>query len=506
MMLLAVMLGASFFSHAQNYEDVLRYSQKYYQGTARSFGMANAIGALGGDFTAIGINPASTGLYRRPEFTISADLNHQHSTAAYLANVSHDERYNLAISNLGLVVADVKTDDNGKPLKKGWISVNYALGFNRTNNFSGHVDMEGTNTQNSVLNAYAQQANTAGYNGGGAYPSQLDPYSFAYMAWYTNLIQLPNSNDSSHYTEVFNNPNFYDKNFKKVYQTDRILTTGAMNDITFSIGGNYSNRIYLGANILVPTVGYHYERDFTELNTSDSAVAYRSAQQKELLHTSGVGISAAFGVIYRFTDNFRGGLAVQVPTFYALHDQYSYELDAYYVGAYSQYDATYKTEDAFFSYKIITPARFTVSGAYLFGKQGLISADYELANYGSGRINTNYEGDLAKNNAIQQVLATGNNFRIGGEYRTGALSLRAGFAAYGPGYKSSLAPSGYGDWARILSLGAGLRSEDYFLDFGYQNQLTSYFHLPYALAHQDVSGATIKDDRGSFIVTLGSRF
>ncbi len=42
--------------YAQTADDALRYSQQHYTGTARSMAMGGAFGALGGDFSSIGIN------------------------------------------------------------------------------------------------------------------------------------------------------------------------------------------------------------------------------------------------------------------------------------------------------------------------------------------------------------------------------------------------------------------------------------------------------------------
>ena len=43
----------------QNMDDALRYSRLFYQGTARFNGMSGAFTALGGDVSAIGLNPRS---------------------------------------------------------------------------------------------------------------------------------------------------------------------------------------------------------------------------------------------------------------------------------------------------------------------------------------------------------------------------------------------------------------------------------------------------------------
>ena len=55
---LSIALLLQYFATAQNMVDALRYSSTQINGTARSGGMGNAFGSLGGDFTSVSINPA----------------------------------------------------------------------------------------------------------------------------------------------------------------------------------------------------------------------------------------------------------------------------------------------------------------------------------------------------------------------------------------------------------------------------------------------------------------
>ena len=51
------------------------FSQTFYEGTARTAAMGNAFTALGGDIGALSLNPASSGIYKYSEFSISPSLN-----------------------------------------------------------------------------------------------------------------------------------------------------------------------------------------------------------------------------------------------------------------------------------------------------------------------------------------------------------------------------------------------------------------------------------------------
>ena len=64
----------------QSADDACLFSQTYYQGTAKALGMSNALGAVGGDMTAVCINPAGMGLYRSHEITASLNLMDNYHT------------------------------------------------------------------------------------------------------------------------------------------------------------------------------------------------------------------------------------------------------------------------------------------------------------------------------------------------------------------------------------------------------------------------------------------
>ncbi len=61
---------------AQNVDDALRYSQIFYNGTARFTSMGGAFTALGGDISTLNQNPAGIGLFRSSEIAISPQLHY----------------------------------------------------------------------------------------------------------------------------------------------------------------------------------------------------------------------------------------------------------------------------------------------------------------------------------------------------------------------------------------------------------------------------------------------
>ncbi|MCT9925374.1 hypothetical protein N7272_14545, partial [Enterococcus faecalis] len=61
--------------YAQGEADAIRYSRTELGGSARFRSMAGAFGALGGDFSAIGQNPAGLGIFRSSEVSATIDFS-----------------------------------------------------------------------------------------------------------------------------------------------------------------------------------------------------------------------------------------------------------------------------------------------------------------------------------------------------------------------------------------------------------------------------------------------
>ena len=58
-------------SHSQSIDDIIRVSSYYNDGTARFNAMGGAFASLGGDLSAISINPASSSIFTYNEFGIT---------------------------------------------------------------------------------------------------------------------------------------------------------------------------------------------------------------------------------------------------------------------------------------------------------------------------------------------------------------------------------------------------------------------------------------------------
>ena len=82
----------SFMVNAQYADDALRFSQVYYQGTARSMALAGSMGAIGADFLSASTNPAGMGLYRSGVYSISPEVSTTMASSVYNGDLSNDSR------------------------------------------------------------------------------------------------------------------------------------------------------------------------------------------------------------------------------------------------------------------------------------------------------------------------------------------------------------------------------------------------------------------------------
>jgi len=132
---------------AQDEIDALRYSQTNFGGTARSMGLSGATGALGGDFGSLPNNPAGIAVYRRNEFTFSSYINNTQTKSSFIANNTSANKYNVGLSNIGLVLSS-------KEQGSKWKMFSLGFGYNSIANFHTKTYYAGFNRDNSLLDNF----------------------------------------------------------------------------------------------------------------------------------------------------------------------------------------------------------------------------------------------------------------------------------------------------------------------------------------------------------------
>ena len=158
-LLLSMFIAAASSASAQDSYDAQTLSQSDLNGTSRFVGMGGALGALGGDISVMGTNPAGTGLYRKSDaaFTISGVF-------AGDGAMGHDGS-RMSFDQGGLLVAF----DMDNPSGQGLQYVNFGVNYQKKRNFLSnlHTSIGGLNNTFSQTFQMADMANAAMFDARG---------------------------------------------------------------------------------------------------------------------------------------------------------------------------------------------------------------------------------------------------------------------------------------------------------------------------------------------------
>ena len=132
-----------FYISGQNILDVYNASTSFYQGTAKSMAMGNAMSAVGSDFSSMSINPAGLGLFRSNSFVITPSIYNTYTKDNYNGTLSGDTKSKLSFNNFGIVCVE---PEQNKVYRTTW-----AIGMNRVNNYNNDIYITGHNADNSLI-------------------------------------------------------------------------------------------------------------------------------------------------------------------------------------------------------------------------------------------------------------------------------------------------------------------------------------------------------------------
>lgn len=436
---------------AQNPYEILRYSETTFLGSSRGRALSGAFGALGGDFTAIGVNPAGVGVYRANEFMITLGVQGKTNFSGYGNQETDDLRIRPNIPNLGFVFTKLFQNDKGQYTKGKWRSFNFAIGVNRTADFNENRYWESNEQQQSILPALANELN-------GINPGQISlgtASTEAVMAWQAYLIN-PLPSDTTSYSSLTDN--------RLVTQKITSEVSGGISEISMTFGGNYYDKLYFGAYFGIPILNYTEKITHQELNEESDYTGFNDFKMNQTLSTFGVGFNAKVGLLYRVNNYFRLGASIHSPTIYGIEDEYSGDIS-------SNLDTTgytYETPDGNFEYNMSTPWKANASAAVMFGKYGFFSVDYEYVDYRKARYYFDSEFSSFQNTINQDIgdIATNaSNIRAGLEIAIKQMRFRGGYAIFG----SPLAGESFlgKNSAQMASGGFGLRFKKMYVDFSY---------------------------------------
>jgi hypothetical protein len=473
---LSLLTVSGFKANAQDEMDALRYSFITPMGTARSMGFGSALGSVGGDFTSLSVNPAGLGIYRRSEFMFTPSVKFNKVESQYLNGVEEENYEKFNFNNIGVVFT--RSEKGRRYDREQWKAVSFAIGFNRLADFNRRYTygglMKGTSAT-SFSQVFIQDEKL--------YPGSIsDNTTLASLGYETYLINPDTTNPLNPFTSVVNLT-------KGVNQFRSVKEKGGINELVLSLGGNYQEKLMIGATLGIPILRYKRENFFEETAaTSDALDSFGYFRFNESLRTEGSGLNFKLGIIFKPVDNFRFGVAIHTPTWYRLSDVYNRSLTAnteQYQGVLSASNPENR-----FEYNLLTPWRTILSATGMMGQVGFITADYEYVSYNSSRFNfEDYPAaEAATNKAIKEAYQGASNFRLGVEARMDNFFIRGGFGLYGSPYKNSESNTNRMDY----STGIGYRTNSFFMDLAFVYSQYNQYETPYSLPYIGVSAPTAK--------------
>ena len=413
------------------------YSSSDFGGTAKFNSMAGSMGALGGDLSAITINPAGTGVFISGD--VSATLSVQNNkNNSNLFGSSFESSYTN--TNLGQIGGVVSFDTgNTSP----WKFVNLAFNYS-TKNLEDYVQTPG----NSSIKEAVQ------YESGGTTVNDFLVY----------------------------NGHAYDR-------------TGTASNLNVSLGGNYENKIYVGAGLNFKTAELE-QLDFFQYQLQNLGEYANYHKQYTPYRESSNGFSASVGIIGKINNKIRLGAAIESPTFWNLtrtYTEYGFNSNNNVIS--DIFDETRR---------LTTPMKLTLSGALVASKNFAVNIDYTM---GVTKPKYKVEGSAEQqlNDYFSSDYKNTSDFRIGAEYRMAGFRLRGGYGIEANPFDASSFKSFnsggtsenrsfsslYIGKRQTLAGGLGYDFKSFYIDAGIQSITSTYDNEFY---------------RGDYAVTLDNGF
>ncbi len=486
--------------NAQNIVDGLRYSQENTTGTARFNAMSGAFGALGGDLSAIAINPAGGAVFLRNEANISAGVRDTDNETLYFGTFAKSLKSDVNLNQVGGVFVFDNADETSN-----WKKFTLGINYNNTQNFDNELFIAG-NGNNSIADFFLNQAQGIPLNLLQLQGSESisDLYSYlgetqgtaaqnAFLG-YQGFIFDPADPNNSNNTEYISNvaPGSFNQEYV-------LLSDGYSGKYTVNLATQYTDDFFFGINLNSHVIDYRQSTYLSEINNNQGSTVNQIGFENNL-SVLGSGFSAQVGAIAKIADNFRVGLTYDTPTWFNISEETT------------QYLETQRTVDGQTSTAVIdpnalniyedfnlkTPGKLAASAAYVFGKSGLISFDYSYKDYSEIKFKPTSDPAFATENSfISNTLQSSSTFRIGGEYRLDEVSLRAGYRFEESPYENKQLM----DDLNGYSLGVGYSFGNYYIDASFISTEQERQQQLYNIGLTD--SALVNTINNSFVFTFG---
>lgn len=526
----ALVLSAGLY--AQTVYDITPIMTTELNGTARFVGVGGAMGALGGDMTTMGTNPAGIGIYRSNDVAVSMSYNDVQSKGTFNGMTTKDSRSRLSFDQIGFVYSN--KIGNNTSLR----FVNFGFNYRKLNNFNKRFAMQGNMEGASQTGYMAYQTAQSG----ATFDSFIDMISLpgneeykAYedenLGWLsvmggrTGLVDAASDAEGDY---------FY--GWDGDYASYRSETKGGVNAYDFNVSFNVEDRFYFGLTVGAYDVDYSrysvYGEDLYRTSGAGDLAASYSFENWYKADGSGVDVKLGFIVRPFEYSPLRLGLAIHTPTWYSLTESYSARLRSEYdmmnggTNEIERYNAETDSYDGWGGnvvndYELTTPWKFNLSAGYTIGSSVALGAEYEYADYSSAKLKNGdgYEDSymVTQNSFIKEDLKGVHTLRLGVEAKPiPEFSVRAGYnfssAMYNKGAYKELSPYttrtdtqyANGLATHTFAVGLGYRLSNFYADMAYvySTQKSDF----YSFDDESLPATKMKDDKSRVLLTLGVRF
>ena len=520
-------VAANTFGQDNNLDALSKlFSQSNPSGTARFQALGGNHAALGADVSSASGNPAGLGFYTRSEFSFTPAFQSTSNGSTYItSNKTTGNSDNFNIANIGVVFGGQQP-----AYREGWRG-NFAITYSRQNTFYNNTKFSGRNNVSSVADKFAEDVNNdvsdfdLGINDftKSEVLNNIPNFNNTRHLYYWSFLVSPTKNTQGNLGFLGTEPsNISDQKYS-------FESTGRQSQWNLSYGGTANEKVYLGFALAIPSFRYESVTKYDEQYIDSKR--FNGLSQTKIYSTDGSGINLSGGVIIKPNDMLRFGLSLTTPTWYDVNETISstlkVDVNTAQIGqngggillpsandagtlnvintlksrGYSIVDRngqrflagvpTLNTLAFDANYQLRTPFKANIGAAIFFKKKGFISADVEYLAYKGIKMSTEngdrYYSDYTT--FVRSDLKNVLNFKVGGEYRLGQISLRGGYNYQSDPYTLGFDAAGekLNRSQSIYSGGVGYRTNEFYVDLtGIYGQSTQYY-TPYPLAERKFS-------------------
>ena len=448
--IIATALMATAYANGQTAADAFLFSENNYEGTARTMAMGNAFTALGGDIGSATFNPAGTAVANYSQFSFTPGLTFSSNTTQGIPFNGEELTYfqrKMQSNTTALTLPQIGMTMNWNTNRRFGLK-NISIGFsvNKTNAWNEDVYASGTNRNTSFMGSMAYWANgLIADNLGSEHAFDSQPWRDV-VAYQSGMIS-PYATDKDGDLFIGASESLFPEGDivipGKLLQTYGRNVQGDKFEYLFNVAANFSDFIYIGASFGLNSLTYNYMEYFKEVadDPLDFENVFSDAQGNEYkayfknmlfkynYNASGAGYFGKIGVIVTPGAGFRIGAAIQTPTMMNIYEEWCYSGETAFTDSKFNAQATSPWGD--FEYNIISPYRANFGLAYTIGNIAVISADYEFADYGQMKFDTNsYEREYFEelNTQIKSEYGISHMVRAGVEVKPiSTFAIRAGY-------------------------------------------------------------------------------